>query len=594
MRIKKAVITAAGQNQRALPLQTLIDRDGAGKVRPLHPDRTGARRQRGGDLRGRLARRRGPLRRRPRASYAPALRFVPQPEPRGYGNAIWCAREFTGADPFLHMVGDHLYVSAGAEAVAPSAWSNWPKPKQCSVSGVQPTRESLLPRFGTVAGRRVAGPQRSYRVETVIEKPTPTEAEQRLMVPGMRAGYYLCFFGMHVLTPRVMELLAQAARPRLSAALAELARHEQYLALEDDGRRYDLGARYGLLIAQLALALNGQDRAQVLSQMLELLADREMRAAAGERASEPAHRRHHRQRRGAQPLAGRPLPRAAARRAAGRVRRRSTASAAPATTSTNASARSSSSTPSTASTFPLRAGRRHARAASPSPATPTCSSAASKRPSISSSPRRPSTAPAPPSPARWPPAISSLAFQTLADQVRRSVRSVRGNQWMFRTGHPADYPLRLRPELLRRRRRVFPILREATPVRMDLTHSGWSDIFFLGMDFPEGARVLNISIDLAVARRADGAPKPPVEAYFRVIDQPVLRLASVDLQRHRRHHLHRRSLRFRARLPGPAEGRRDRLRHRAARHGRRHASRSPTCSRGSPAGPATASKSSAR
>ena len=128
----------------------------------------------------------------------------------------------------------------------------------------------------------------------------------------------------------------------------------------------------------------------------------------------------------------------------------------------------------------------------------------------------------------------ALAFQTLADQVRRSVRSVRGNQWMFRTGHPADYPLRLRPELLDGAP-VFPILRETTPVRMDLTHSGWSDIFFLGMDFPEGARVLNISIDLAVRSAAapDGAPKPPVEAYFRVIDEPVLRLASVDLQRHR-------------------------------------------------------------
>jgi len=118
----------------------------------------------------------------------------------------------------------------------------------------------------------------------------------------------------------------------------------------------------------------------------------------------------------------------------------------------------------------------------------------------------------------------SLGFQTLADQVRRSVRSVRGNQWMFRAGHPADYALRLRPELLQGEP-VFPILREATPVRMDLTHSGWSDIFFLGMDFPEGARVLNISIDLAVR----GEPKPPVEAYLRVIDQPVLRLASVDL-----------------------------------------------------------------
>jgi UDP-N-acetylglucosamine pyrophosphorylase len=127
-------------------------------------------------------------------------------------------------------------------------------------------------------------------------------------------------------------------------------------------------------------------------------------------------------------------------------------------------------------------------------------------------------------------AYYGLGFQTLADQVRKSVRSVRGNQWMFRTGHISDHPLRIRPELLCRSapNEPFPILREWTAVRMDLTHGAWSDIFFLGMDFPEGARVLNVSIDLAVRGR-DGAPKPPVEAYLRVIDEPVLRLASVDL-----------------------------------------------------------------
>ena len=127
-------------------------------------------------------------------------------------------------------------------------------------------------------------------------------------------------------------------------------------------------------------------------------------------------------------------------------------------------------------------------------------------------------------------AYHRLGFQTLADQVRRSVRSVRGNQWMFRMGHPSDQPLRIRPELLRRSGEdgAYPIIRERTPVRMDLTHSGWSDIFFLGMDFPEGARVLNVSIDLAVRGR-DTATRPPVEAYLRVIEEPLLRLTSVDL-----------------------------------------------------------------
>ncbi|MBM3955298.1 MAG: UTP--glucose-1-phosphate uridylyltransferase [Planctomycetes bacterium] len=126
-------------------------------------------------------------------------------------------------------------------------------------------------------------------------------------------------------------------------------------------------------------------------------------------------------------------------------------------------------------------------------------------------------------------AYRELGLQTLADQVRRSVRSLRGNQWMFRIGHPGEQPLRIRPELLAPGPDgTFPVLRESTPVRMDLSHAGWSDIFFLGMDFPEGARVLNISIDLAVHGR-DPCPRPPVEAWFRVIDSPVLRLTSVDL-----------------------------------------------------------------
>ena len=126
-------------------------------------------------------------------------------------------------------------------------------------------------------------------------------------------------------------------------------------------------------------------------------------------------------------------------------------------------------------------------------------------------------------------AFRGLGFQTLADQVRRSVRSTRGNQWMFRAGHPFDDPLRLRRELLERdpQTGLFPVLRESTPVRMDFSHSAWSDIFFLGMDYPEGARVFNTSINLSV--RGAGEPRPPVEASFRVIDQPVLRLASVDL-----------------------------------------------------------------
>jgi UTP--glucose-1-phosphate uridylyltransferase len=85
---------------------------------------------------------------------------------------------------------------------------------------------------------------------------------------------------MHVLTPTLFavleELRAAADNPRqvhLSDALAVLATRERYLACELAGRRYDIGARYGLLTAQLALALEGQDRDEVLTQLVELLAE---------------------------------------------------------------------------------------------------------------------------------------------------------------------------------------------------------------------------------------------------------------------------------------------------------------------------------
>lgn len=283
MKITKAVITAAGRKQRTLPLQTLIDRDGVERS-VLHillnevvqagidavavvvqPGDKAAYADMAGDHAGRL-------------------HFVQQREPLGYGHAIARARDFVGDDPFLHLVGDHLYVQSGAKSNA-QRLVEVAQAEACTVSAVQATRESLLPYYGTVGVRRVAGRPDLYRVERVIEKPTPTVAEQELIAPGLRAGHYLCFFGMHVLTPSVMDTLARQlheagpeAMPRvtLSTALAEVAQHEQYLALEQHNSRYDLGVRYGLLTAQLALALNGADRDEVLARLLELLAQRDL------------------------------------------------------------------------------------------------------------------------------------------------------------------------------------------------------------------------------------------------------------------------------------------------------------------------------
>lgn len=125
-------------------------------------------------------------------------------------------------------------------------------------------------------------------------------------------------------------------------------------------------------------------------------------------------------------------------------------------------------------------------------------------------------------------AYHALALQFLADQVRKSVRGEPGNQWMFRIGHPDDYPLTLRTALLGADG-YGPWLMEETPVRMDLSHSSWSDIFFLGMDRPEFAKVINVSVDLCTAGKETG-PVPPCFAALRVIDAPVIRLTSLDLE----------------------------------------------------------------
>ncbi|MST94799.1 MAG: UTP--glucose-1-phosphate uridylyltransferase [Pedosphaera sp.] len=279
MEIKKAIITAAGKTQRTLPLQSLVDRDGAQKTAlaiiieevleagveeiclVIHPGDAAAFKAAAG-------------------RHAKRLQFVEQTAPLGYGHAVHCAREFTGDKPFLLLVGDHLYVS-GTKKCCAQQLVEAATAEKCAVSAVQATHESKLPYFGTVGGRLVPGARRLYEVEDILEKPTPTEAEQKLIVPGLRAGHYLCFFGMHVLTPRLMEilgeLLGKAGKKggvHLTTALAKLAARERHLAAELQGRRYDIGIKYGLLTAQLALALDGDDRDEVLSGLVELLAAR--------------------------------------------------------------------------------------------------------------------------------------------------------------------------------------------------------------------------------------------------------------------------------------------------------------------------------
>ena len=278
MDLRKAVITAAGKGQRGLPLQTLVDRDGVTKSAlaiiieevlragieqiaiVISPGDAAAVRAAAG-------------------RHAPQLTFIEQAQPLGYAHAVASAAGFTGDDAFLLLVGDHLYLSHTGQGCAEQLVAV-ARAEKCAVSAVQATHESKLPFYGAVGGKLVDAARRLYQIDTVLEKPTPTEAEQLINVPGLRAGYYLCFFGMHILTPTTQRFLGELLKIasgreqtiHLRAALSQIAEHERYLAVELAGRRYDFGLKYGLLTSQLALALEGCDRDEVLRGIVELLA----------------------------------------------------------------------------------------------------------------------------------------------------------------------------------------------------------------------------------------------------------------------------------------------------------------------------------
>jgi UTP--glucose-1-phosphate uridylyltransferase len=203
------------------------------------------------------------------------VRFCVQETPEGYGHAVWCAREFAGGSPFLLLLGDHLYISRSQLRCARQLL-NLASEEGCAASAVQATREHLIHQYGTVSGKRLHSRPDVWVIDEILEKPTPTLAELRLQVSGLRAGHYLCFFGMHVLTPAIFDLLddlvrrdvREAGQIQLTTALQTLAAREKYLALETKGTRHNLGVKFGVVETQIALALAGIDREQMLSLLI--------------------------------------------------------------------------------------------------------------------------------------------------------------------------------------------------------------------------------------------------------------------------------------------------------------------------------------
>jgi UTP--glucose-1-phosphate uridylyltransferase len=206
------------------------------------------------------------------------ITYVVQERQEGYGHAVYCAREFVGDEPFLLLLGDHVFISGTKKPCSKQVIDVF-NAENAPVSGVQRTREDLLHLFGTLTGRRVSADPNVYEVSLIQEKPSLEFAEEHLRTAGLSRGEYLCFFGMHVFPPAIFELIEHHIRHnirergeiQLTNALEMLREQGRYLATEVDGARYDMGVPFAYIQTQLALALNSPARRQVMSSLPNLL-----------------------------------------------------------------------------------------------------------------------------------------------------------------------------------------------------------------------------------------------------------------------------------------------------------------------------------
>jgi len=213
------------------------------------------------------------------------ISFKIQDNPRGYGDAVYLAKEFVKDEPFLLLLGDYLYVSDNKGKRCAQQLLELAKIEDCSVSAVNPTIEHQISKYGTLTGKSILKYAGVYEIEKIIEKPSVSQAELELQTSGLRAGYYLCFFGMHVFKPVIFEYLKKTIDSKknsnetilLIPSQQELAESDKYLALEMKGARYDTSKKLGLMQAQIALGLAGCLKNEVLSTIIHILAESEMR-----------------------------------------------------------------------------------------------------------------------------------------------------------------------------------------------------------------------------------------------------------------------------------------------------------------------------
>jgi UTP-glucose-1-phosphate uridylyltransferase/mevalonate kinase len=175
--------------------------------------------------------------------------FTIQETQQGLGHAVYCARELIGNEPFLLMLGDHIYRSDGEHSCASQLIEAYNQ-HGTNVLGLRRTPENMIANFGTVAGEWLKGEENCLlNVTEFSEKPTVDYARNNLRISGLPDDQYLTVFGQYIIKPQIFDYLEEHIKNnvrergeyQLTSALDRLRQENGFLGLVVDGQRYDIG-----------------------------------------------------------------------------------------------------------------------------------------------------------------------------------------------------------------------------------------------------------------------------------------------------------------------------------------------------------------
>lgn len=190
------------------------------------------------------------------------VHFVRQQEQKGLGHAVLYAKSFVGNEPFAVMLGDDVVDSE--KPCIKQLMEQFEK-CQATVLGVQKVGMEQVSKYGIVDCENIG--DRLYKVNSMIEKPNPSEAPSDIAV-----------LGRYVLTPGIFECLQRTPKGaggeiQLTDAIVMLGQTEDIYAYDFEGKRYDIGNKQGFLQATVDFALKRADLKSDFSAYLKKIAN---------------------------------------------------------------------------------------------------------------------------------------------------------------------------------------------------------------------------------------------------------------------------------------------------------------------------------